>query len=222
MLNYRIDTDFYGNARKLIIGAEGFNNGTIYPDTKAIPTIGYGYALAIWNEAERKYGIKDTLDTDLSKIGVTLTDEQSKLLNRIVEKLNAKDTSAAKVLITTLDAGVRDITATEAQKLFQIAFDRSMKDVEDRFEAILKGGKGRLLFAGMTGSAELIAVASLGYNNPGTLIGSGLTNALWNGDRAEAWFEIRYNWVSPIFTDTFIKLVKIERNVRDGTHGTTT
>ncbi len=28
-------------------------------------------------------------------------------------------------------------------------------------------------------------------------------------------------WVSPISTDTFIKLVKIEGNVRDGAHGTT-
>lgn len=61
MLNFHIDADFYGNARKLIIGAEGFKNGTIYPDTKAIPTIGYGYAIVIWDERTKSYGIRGTL-----------------------------------------------------------------------------------------------------------------------------------------------------------------
>lgn len=38
----------------------------------------------------------------------------------------------------------------------------------------------------------MVAIASMAYNVPGS-IGPGLTRALQNNDRAEAWFEIRYN-----------------------------
>lgn len=69
MLNYRIDMDFYGNARKFIIGAEGFQNGRVYPDTKTIPTIGYGYALINWDKNSRvPYKLNSNAKDDLQKI----------------------------------------------------------------------------------------------------------------------------------------------------------
>ncbi|MFB6259422.1 MAG: hypothetical protein ABEK42_01695, partial [Thiohalorhabdaceae bacterium] len=42
------------------------------------------------------------------------------------------------------------------------------------------------------GTQEGRALLSLAYNSP-SLIGSGLSNALADGNRAEAWYEIRYN-----------------------------
>jgi GH24 family phage-related lysozyme (muramidase) len=42
MIGYRIDADFYGNSRTLIVAGEGFREGKLYADGGGIPTIGYG------------------------------------------------------------------------------------------------------------------------------------------------------------------------------------
>jgi GH24 family phage-related lysozyme (muramidase) len=50
--------------------------------------------------------------------------------------------------------------------------------------------------ASMYGTTEYLALTSLNFNTkagPTDLIGGGLRNAIANNDRAEAWFEIRYN-----------------------------
>lgn len=52
MIGYRIDADFYGNSRTLIVAGEGFREGKLYSDGGGIPTIGYGLAL-ISNDNQR-------------------------------------------------------------------------------------------------------------------------------------------------------------------------
>ncbi len=48
------------------------------------------------------------------------------------------------------------------------------------------------LFNSLDQSREMMALSSMAFNGPG-LIGLKLTAALYYGDRAEAWYEIRYN-----------------------------
>lgn len=49
MIEFRQDTNFHVNARKLIQGNEGFKPN-IYDDSSGLPTIGYGYALVFKNK----------------------------------------------------------------------------------------------------------------------------------------------------------------------------
>jgi len=45
----------------------------------------------------------------------------------------------------------------------------------------------------MTGSTEMIALVDMAFNGGASLIGPGLSKALWNDDRAEAWYQIRHD-----------------------------
>lgn len=78
MLTFRIDSDFYGNARRLIRGSEGFK-GYIYPDTAKIPTIGYGYAMLINNKKKGTYEVNGDLQADFAAIGIILTEADRNL-----------------------------------------------------------------------------------------------------------------------------------------------
>jgi hypothetical protein len=52
----------------------------------------------------------------------------------------------------------------------------------------------------------MVSLLSLAYNAP-ALIGEKLTKAMWEGNRAEAWFEIRYDWAdnNPTFNNGWAK-----------------
>jgi len=62
-----------------------------------------------------------------------------------------------------------------------------------RFQNVLGVAAGTALYDGLQGSREWAAIASYGYVAE-NLIGSGLLNALNDGNRAEAWYQIRYGW----------------------------
>lgn len=191
MLTFRIDSDFYGNARRLIRGSEGFK-GYIYPDTAKVPTIGYGYAMLIKNK-KREYEVSNTLEADFVSINITLSQSQKNLLRDISDDLNRHNTTAAATKIATLDAQIRDISATEAQTLFNLTFDRAKSTVTTALKRHLGAINGALLAAEMTGSTEMIALVDMAFNGGFDLIGPGLSKALWNDDRAEAWYQIRHD-----------------------------
>ena len=192
MLTFHIDSDFYGNARRLIRGSEGFKS-YIYPDTAKIPTIGYGYAMLIKNKKTGKYEVNGNLQADFSAIGLTLTAANLTLLGSIAKNLSDGDKTAAATKIATLDAQIRDISATEAQTLFNFTFDRAMSTVASALKSRLGPTNGALLAAEMTGSTEMIALVDMAFNGGFDLIGPGLSKALWNDDRAEAWYQIRHD-----------------------------
>jgi len=194
VINYRIDSDFYGTARQLIRAAEGFYQN-IYPDHIKVPTTGYGYALVIKGrlaDGTYRYQRSPNLVIDFSKIGITVTQTNLNLINAIAKDLTEGKKEDAEAKIATLDAQIRDIDQPEASKLFKLTFDRALEDVKNGFIRNLNKASGELLFASMAGSTELVALASLAFTGGSGIIGSGLSRALFEGDRAEAWFEIRY------------------------------
>ncbi|MBI4989786.1 MAG: hypothetical protein HZC23_13310, partial [Rhodocyclales bacterium] len=195
MINYRINGDFYGNARSVIKGSEGFR-GDIYSDTVSIPTIGYGYALIVRQRKSNgtmNYVVADYVQNEFASIGIAPTPAQMNLLRDIAIDLTNGNTAAARTKTATLDAQIRDIDQAEASTLFNRSLDRALADVKRGFIASLGSANGELLFTEMTGSTELVAISSMAFSGGSDIVGRSLSQALWNSNRAEAWYEIRYN-----------------------------
>ncbi|MCC6143926.1 MAG: hypothetical protein IT368_08980, partial [Candidatus Hydrogenedentes bacterium] len=139
--------------------------------------IGYGFDLLVRNNSE--------INSYLSAIG-----------------LGALSTSDAQLL----DEGraQRDVgTATQASLTAikdQLTLNLGTEPTAEALlnEYILRRAEPDLatwldrLGLSMPQSRERAALVSLAYNNP-ALLGNALGNAIINGDRAEAWYEIRYN-----------------------------
>lgn len=121
MLTFRIDSSFYGNARQVVIGSEGFR-ADIYADSVSIPTIGYGYALIV--KGTGGYARNEKLKTDFAAIGISFSQTQLDLLDAIMGDLNAGNKSSAAIKVEELDTLIRDISLTEAEILFKLTFDR--------------------------------------------------------------------------------------------------
>jgi Ca2+-binding RTX toxin-like protein len=166
--------------RLIIQGAEGtplltpqnIGDGTI--------TLGYGYTFI---RGDRLYG---TLGADLVSVGITLTEAESDKLDEVVAGLANIDDFIAIW-------SHPPITADDADSLFTTDFGHMSGRYQARFRAVLGQTQGDALFAGIQGSREWAAIASYGYVAE-NLIGSDLVNALNSGNRAEAWYQIRYGW----------------------------
>lgn len=193
----------------------------IYSDSRGIPTLGIGYALAV-KDSSGVFSLRSTLTADLAAIGISLTSSDLNLLNDVILILNnsaltqAQKTAAALAIIpnVNLSADVvnfeETLTATaqnnvfsftlsnaqndqQAKDLLQISVDRAKTDLINRL-TFFSGSRtwADSFAASLEDSSELIALLSMTLNSPNT-IGPSLTNALFNEDRAEAWYEIRYN-----------------------------
>lgn len=198
MIRFRTDSDFSGNAFNVIKAAESFQPN-IYSDSEKIPTTGYGYAL-IFKRTTTRGGQRVTTFTrsgnvvnDFASIGITITQEQLEILRLIAIDLTASNTTAAEQKIAQLDAQIRDISEPEAKTLFNFTFQRALDDVKAAFKKTLGNTKGDALYIQMAGTTELIALVDMAFNGGVGLIGPKLSGALQNGNRAEAWFEIRYD-----------------------------
>ena len=178
----------------------------IYSDSRGVPTLGVGYALAILNQQTGLWGLRSDLSAQLASIGVTLINSDLAILNASVQALNRVpgvvnpvptytpgENSANPInnlfsfLLTGTDTSNPLFTqAGEAQfyPLFSV--------VVDEFKVILRARIGNEVFSALAGSNEMVALLSLTFNSP-SLIGSKLIAALQTGNRAEAWYEIRYD-----------------------------
>jgi len=163
----------------------------VYSDSKGIPTLGVGYALIV--EQDGVFQRRDTLSTDLALAGTTLTKADNDLLADIEDALNAGNVTRAKSLVPPFRVGENSaaqnrfsfplITEAQFQPLFTQLIDEATTTLRSRI--------GQEVFSPLAGSNEMVALLSLTFNNP-SLIGSNLIAALQNGDRAEAWYQIRY------------------------------
>ncbi|MEJ2267450.1 MAG: hypothetical protein P8X70_00005, partial [Nanoarchaeota archaeon] len=126
---------------------------------------------------------KSNLVSDLSSIDKQLTNDDRQLLNDVLADLNRGDASAAKERIQEVGFSF-SIDKNDADILFGKELERAEEFIESRIDS--------LTYASMVGSKELAALASLAYNSH-SLIGEHLVSALNDGDRAKAWYEIRYN-----------------------------
>jgi len=62
-----------------------------------------------------------------------------------------------------------------------------------RYETVVKNKIGDTLYSNLEDSKELIALTDIAYNGGSVLLGPELRQALTDENRAEAWFQIRYN-----------------------------
>ena len=170
----------------------------VYSDSKGIPTIGVGYALIVYNEATKTWLRRDQ-GLVSSSVGVTFTPAYNINITAVLEifnnsKLTSKQkASAASQLIPPYTKGedsnsldVMGFTISnipQARNLFNF--------VVPEFEKILIDKLGENTWSQYKGTKEGVALLSLAFNAPG-LIGSKLVGAILSGDRAEAWFQIRY------------------------------
>lgn len=193
-LTPRPSGNFQDDAFSFISAAEDFRRG-VYGDSVGVPTIGYGYAMAV--QSNGVWSVKQTLSADMAAAGVTLTQAQLAKLASIVKKLNDGKITEAKQMSAALgdQVGTGDIPFIDepgGRTLFNLELQRALDAVQSRFRRLLGATEGNALYASLQGSVEMVALVSMAYNGQ-TTIGRNLSRALGNQDRAEAWFEIRYN-----------------------------
>ena len=192
-LSFRPTPDFKTAAFDLIAPLEtpgGQFEPFVHDDDRGVTTMGYGYALLV--KVKNTWIIKRSLETDLNLIGFNLSDVDNEVLEQIVEDLNESDTQQARTRIANHQFAPI-LTQKIHARYFDLEFGRALEGVEDRFKTMASTREdGELLFAEMQGSHELIAITSMTYNSPST-IDPNLVDALITGNRARAWYEMRYN-----------------------------
>lgn len=160
---------------------EGFE-AEAYRDSVGIPTIGYGFNLRVDSVRERI----------LAEFGLTPAtqdfDDLDSLIEAVADQVWASDTA----LRSALDGALADYNLTHNP--VRASFDVTEAEADSIFSALHEGYETGLnnQIGGVADSYERVALLSLQYNNP-ILIGPGLEGAVAAGDRAEAWYEIRYN-----------------------------
>lgn len=154
---------------------------TPHPDGK-LPTesvaIGYGYDLLDLGKSIQQ------IKNDLSAVGVTLTQHDETWLT---DYRNGSPTVTKAFLVQQAQANA--FTTTLGSEPVAAALLTDVLD--DRYEPILTA---RLAQFGIVlpDSRERAALVSLAYANPTSLLGDKLMSAIASGNRAEAWYQIRY------------------------------
>ncbi|WP_239818493.1 VWA domain-containing protein [Campylobacter sp. RM5004] len=153
----------------------------VYLDSKLRPAIGIGYDL---------FAHKNTWVKDFKEAGMIITKEQEKSMNNLLfalSKIKTKkegdgfiDTYTKLNSSITLKDGVALQLFKNKIPIYEDAVIKKLKISRERFDE-LKNNK------------EIIALIDLAYNGGSDIIGSGLSKAIEEGDRARVWFEIRYN-----------------------------
>ena len=170
-------------------------------------------------EGFREQAYFDTADGDRKPtIGVGFNLEEDSVRDAVFDELGIDDLrlqEQLEVIIATADGGI-----TNANEELRSDLDTALQDWAaanpdydgaTRFE--LTEGQARSVFTALEGqfednidqwldgipnSRERAVLYSLSYNgrgpsDPRSLLGDGLQGAIESGDRAEAWYEIRYN-----------------------------
>ena len=181
-------------ARRLIQSGEGTNLSTPTNVGDHTVTLGFGFTF-IRRGTNNAWNVLDSLTADLATIGITLTTAQGLQLSAIARALTAGNTGQADQLITQFRAPTNwttpPITDSQAETLFSTELVRAKDAIKSGFRTYLGNANGDALYAAVQNTREMAGLLSLAYNAQ-TLIGPGLTNALWQGNRAEAWYQIRY------------------------------
>ena len=134
--------------------------------------IGYGFDLLVRSNAE--------INNYLAKVGLgALSTGDAQLLDQARSAHTASNIESIWSQLT-LDLGSE---ATATKLLDAYINERAEKDL-DKF--LTNNGLS------IPQSLERAALVSLAYNNPAEMLGTGLATALTSSERAEAWYQIRY------------------------------
>jgi len=176
----------------LIVNTEGVKK-TIYPDSVGIPSIGIGFNLKDTNILGKildSFGVADQTSRDaLQKI---VTDNASNIAN-LTNALNIK--MGTLFTHTPPLANRATFTFNNADEM-KAVFDEAVLTYDNSDTNLGPLGRVDNWLADIPPSNERAVLVSMSYNgyiNRGE--SPSLRRAIMNGDRAEAWFEIRYNRV---------------------------
>ncbi len=176
-------------------------------------TITYGWGFTFLRKSTRN-GVDtwlryEHLNSCLAAIGITLSENELEDLDRIGEALTANHLNGptgARQRITDFiarwnqPAQGRDrpnLTDDRARLLFNADMDFQSVYLSDRLRGLLGATEGQRVYDSLLGTREMVAVFTNFYNGQ-KLFGQGIANALSEGNRAEAWFQLRYGWKESI------------------------
>lgn len=168
----------------LLVAEEGFNPQPSTSLGDGTITYGYGYTFL---RAGKTYG---HLVDDLATIGITITPaEKSQLDNGQLQAF----------LDSWKAAGIPDLTDGQARALAQLELSRTAALIQQTINRVYQAGIPNAvvtadeLWQSLQNTQELAALEVMTYNAQ-TLFGKKIVTALAQGNRAEAWYEIRYDW----------------------------
>ncbi len=178
------EEQFKQAALELIAVFEGFKSAP-YEDTneKKLLTVGHGFnledratLLAVLNEGF-KLNLNDKSDLFRTFVQITTSNEFS-----LAEKRQLLDEKIAEASKNN-ESKFTSFTLQEAQ---------SSNVLKILLESFITTVNSKLSTEELDFSTERAALVSLAYNSP-SLLGDKLINAIKAGNRAAAWFEVRYN-----------------------------
>ena len=177
--------------KKVIFNSEGIEPE---PTNVGDNTVTYGYGYTFIRKGD-KWNIYGNLYSDLAAIGITLNADEKTKLQSIAYALNQNNISLACTLIVQFQEDWRyaDLTEPEANTLYNLEINRKKEELSTQFRKVLGTTNGNALLSGLQNSKEMVTLLDMAYNGGAGLVGPKLINAMWEGNRAEAWFEIRYN-----------------------------
>jgi len=202
------DRNMYEQDRfNFIKHAEG-SESLPYIDTKGIPTIGIGFNMRTNNIKNRIFDI-----FGINPIAASLTSEgKARELSYRNEIVNILDTSYPKNLTgnaliqanQNLQAALNSVMTTRYNDPLitfsdkKSAFSLSTPEMKTIFDAIMPTYQDKVdaRITNIPDSNERIVLESLAFNTRDgsrSLLGNNLKAAIINNNRAEAWYEIRYN-----------------------------
>ncbi|WP_031435808.1 calcium-binding protein [Methylobacter tundripaludum] len=197
MLNYNLLSDgSYAALRyQLLLNVEETGNPkpTPYLDSKGIPTVGIGFNLRsanVLNEVLSAFGFN--VDAPQGSTEYNYKEEIKSIVNASHASNSELDTLLNDVMYRRFNNNdIPSSHRTRADFRFQNdgeirgIFDKLIGDYEDKVDAWLPDIPQT--------AQERLSLVSFAWNNAGKLLGPGLKAALQSGDRAEAWYEIRYD-----------------------------
>lgn len=124
------------------------------PDSRGVPTYGYGYALIV--HSNNVWSVKTNLVDDLTVIGVSINPKQVDKLKDVAAALAADDRAGAKALAAGL--GLPRITRADGEKLF--------RRVLPLHEEVVRKGIGKNVYAKLDPDRRA-ALIDAAYQRPG-------------------------------------------------------
>lgn len=224
MLNFNpLDKTSYNDLRLQILAKVEENQGLstkVYLDSKGIPTIGIGMNL---RSQKPKDAVFEAILGDRASAG-NLT-EEDKYRNRIIailKNLYPQTPVGEAQLQSDLNAVMAEraadsrITFANKRATFEFADEQEIKDTFNTLiESVYEEAVDTWYGSKIDYSYERLALVSLAYNSP-SLLGSKLKAAIEEGNRPEAWYQIRYNSNSATTTNKNGEVISIPESTRKG------
>ena len=169
----------------------GHEKKDIYNDGSGYPTIGVGFNLSV----------EASLDAVLEfGFGISNQATRGGYINTLLPVITAAHGKSNSDMQLDLDRAWMNLTGQSSFTIIDTTNGKNaLEKIRDIFDVLaddkeieLSNVFNNAAINPINNSYERLALLSLYYNSPG-LIGSNLKNALQNGERFEAWYEIRYN-----------------------------